>query len=48
MDCITDQDFYMPWADRTKCDVGKWCNRGECVEVGKVNQINGGWSDWKT
>ncbi|XP_055302925.1 A disintegrin and metalloproteinase with thrombospondin motifs 1-like [Sitodiplosis mosellana] len=48
MDCITDQSFYMPWADGTKCDVGKWCYRGECVELGKLDQINGGWSVWKT
>ena len=48
MNCQIKRQIYMPWADGTKCDSGKWCDRGECLEGGKPESINGGWSDWKT
>ncbi|XP_055302706.1 A disintegrin and metalloproteinase with thrombospondin motifs 15-like [Sitodiplosis mosellana] len=49
MRCQTDkQVYYMPWAEGTECDVGRYCCRGECIELRKLDQINGGWSDWKT
>lgn len=41
--------YNMPWAGRTVCDAGKWCQRRKCVKEGKYGvQIDGGWSQWKS
>lgn len=47
MRCNSKHQIYMPWADGTKCDVGKWCHHGECVQPENTNHNNGGWSKWK-
>lgn len=43
--------YNMPWADRTACDAGKWCQQRKCVKEGifhTISPIDGGWSQWKS
>ncbi|CAG2100309.1 unnamed protein product [Medioppia subpectinata] len=40
---------HMPWADGTTCGQSKWCQRGECVSIDKLDShpIDGQWGEWK-
>ncbi|XP_055302923.1 A disintegrin and metalloproteinase with thrombospondin motifs 9-like [Sitodiplosis mosellana] len=40
--------YNMPWADRTACDVGKWCKQRKCVKEANLKHVDGGWSQWKS
>lgn len=40
--------YNMPWAERTVCDTGMWCQRRKCVKERNPMRINGGWSQWKS
>lgn len=39
---------HMPWADGTPCARNKWCQRGECVQIKRVevHPIDGQWGSW--